>query len=216
MKNSNAWTFGIIFIGIFIFLAINNFELPKFFIGETKTVKGIIFETGLRPGIKGIGYYQEVEFFYSVNGNWYSDSFTVNNKYQIQKKGNNIVLKVSVSHPDRFKVLGFERTFVNEMTETFIFSENIDYSELKTINNLLFKTHFGSKGKIKKQEIGLFDRHLDTLEFIPIKIIDSLQNVQFLHDSLVERNKEIFIMNHNDSVETLVSIDDSLTIFKKI
>mgnify|MGYP001454222727 CR=1 FL=1 len=209
MKNSNAWTFGIIFIGIFIFLALNKFELPKIFLGETEIVKGTIIETQFTNGIRGIGYYQEIKFIYSINGDWYENTFAVDNKFKPQRIGNTIFLKVSVSHPDKFKVTGFVTTFNKEKVESFIHSENEGYSEIKFVNNILFKTNFGLKGKVIKQEIGKFENSIDTLKFFPIKIIDSLQNVEYVPDSF--NDKELFIYKGK---KTLVSLSDTLIIFK--
>ncbi len=211
MKNSNAWTFGIIFIGIFIFLALNDFKLPKLFLGDTKIIKGTIIEARLKPGFKGKGFNQNIKFVYSHHDTWFESEFTVDNKYKLQKIGNLIVLEVSESHPDKYKVTGFERRYSPIDSETFIRNEKVGYSELKLENNILVRTRFGLKGKIIKEETGKFEILNDTLKFYPIKIIDSLNATEFIPESMTEQLKQLFIYKKNES---LVSLDDTLIVFK--
>lgn len=100
------YIFVIIFIPVACYLMWNNFELPTFFGGETNKVKGKIESINLVYGIKGIGRYQEVTYYYSVNDSTYTDKF-INKKYGIQKVGDALSIEYSVNNPQKNKVVGF-------------------------------------------------------------------------------------------------------------
>jgi hypothetical protein len=185
--------------------------LPKVFLGDTKTIKGTIIEARVIKGFKGVGYNQNIKFLYSHQDSWFESEFVVDNKFKPQKIGNLILLKVSESHPDKYKVLGFEKRYFPVDSETFIRNEKVGYSELKLESNILTKTRFGLKGKVIKEELGEFEILNDTLNFYPIKIIDSLNVIKFIPESVTEQSIQLYIYKENES---LMSLDDTLIVFK--
>jgi hypothetical protein len=109
MKRFNPWTFGIITLGLFIYLAWNNFDLP--FAPWTKTAENeaIIIETGLGYGPKGQGYTQIITISFEVNDSTFIQKKKLSPRTSKKEIGSKVLIEYAVEDPANFKIKGFSK-----------------------------------------------------------------------------------------------------------
>lgn len=129
MNKFNPWTFGIIFLGIFLFLAWNNFNIRVFFFGETKNTKARIVDIKIVPGTAGRGSLQLVEYNYKIKDKIYKDKIKIGKKYGWQVIDNELLIKYLVNNPEKNRVVKFYNSLRNNKTlhsKTFHAEETSD------------------------------------------------------------------------------------------
>jgi len=103
------YVFAILFIGTFVYLALNQFELPTFFFfDETNKIKGHVIETKRINGIRG-RYYQLVTYEYMAGDSIYRDQFKAGKLEGLRLVGDTIFIEFSVDDPGKNKVVGFQK-----------------------------------------------------------------------------------------------------------
>jgi len=167
MKNSIAWIFGLIFLGIIVYLGYNSFEIPFFLISGTKKTSGFIYDIDIHNGIGGRGYLQNVSYAYKVGDKYYTDKHMIGKKYGWQHIGNTVLLKYSEKEPTKNNVINFQSDFSKENKKHYYASKNDTLYELKTINNILYYTGAVDSGETVVKMIGHYIDKNDTLIIEP-------------------------------------------------
>lgn len=93
-----------------MYLGINNFELPTFFLFvKTAETKGEVTTADWINGIKGHPT-QLVTYNYEVNDSIYIDKFKGRRSGGLQAIGDKILIKYSIDNPGKNKVVGYYRS----------------------------------------------------------------------------------------------------------
>jgi len=201
MRNSYAWTFGILFLAGFIILALNNFELPFILLGKKDRVNGKVIKIDLLP-TKG-GYLQIVKYAYYVNNNWYFDSKKIGKRFGYQHIGNRLLIDYSIKQPWKNNIKGVYHGFGSSFKTTYINGNKTGYTEIEFNNSIMYKREYALQGKLTKELIGDFVIINDTLIFKPFGILkDKSLEIQSIFNS-----KELYLKFNNDSLKSEELID---------
>ena len=103
----NPAVFAILFLIVAGYLMWNNFKLPTIFFGKTAKTKGYVEKIEIVPGYKGSGVYQKTYYFYTVENSTYKDDFTAGKRHGLQRIGDSLLIKYSVSKPSKNEIIGF-------------------------------------------------------------------------------------------------------------
>ncbi len=97
-----------IFLLLFIFYVGHLFFTENYkFIGQkTAIINGFVFQSGKTHLGRGV-YRQKIKYNYTFEGKHFESSKILFKNLGYKKKGDSIQLKISVSNPERNKVLGF-------------------------------------------------------------------------------------------------------------
>jgi hypothetical protein len=107
MAKQNPWIFGILGVGIFLYLAWNNFEIP--FAPWTKTAETTAEITGnaLGYGPKGMGFTQIITISYLVDDSVYVQKKKLSQRIDKKEIGSKVLIEYAVRDPGNFEIKGF-------------------------------------------------------------------------------------------------------------
>lgn len=156
MQQINPWTFGIIFLIVFGYLAYNHFEAPTLFIGETKKTEGKIIDIKLGYPTGGDGYVQHVNYVYKIDDKFYTGKKTVGKSAGWQNIGNTIEIEYSKNTPENHKVAAYRNNFSSTNEKKYHFTKQDGFNLVKLINQTFRYVEYADRGKIKIQVLGEF------------------------------------------------------------
>ncbi|MBN7814245.1 hypothetical protein [Algoriphagus pacificus] len=107
MKRINPWTIGMLGIGMFVYLAWNNFEIPIGFWTSTAKTKAIVTETALGYGPKGMGFTQIITIQYQVGDSVYIRKKKLSQRISKKEIGSEILIEYAIGDPSKYKIIGF-------------------------------------------------------------------------------------------------------------
>lgn len=181
MKLGNPWTFGILFICVFCYLAWNNFTLPKVFWSKTEETKAIVIESQSVPRLRHLG--QLITFAYQVGDSIYFGKHKVNHaKYPSRPIGSTLRLKYALNNPSDFEVLEYYRFHNYTKRHQYIWQEGFgDYDELYFENGIVKMLQKTDQGRLTNSFIGHSKTNADTTIVVPIfKPFTSENTVMYL------------------------------------
>lgn len=184
----NPWIFGILFLSIFIYLALNFFEINNVFLGKTNMTEGRIIDIKITSGIRGKGYNQRIEYAYNVGGKTFIAHKTIGKKVGIQRIGNRVQIKYSKNKPEKNNVIKFIRTSDNQKQEKYISSEQNGYEEIILENSIFKLTIYAEKGIILEQKVGEYGLEKDTLILKPYSVESKTNEMQTVIKFLVDKD----------------------------
>jgi hypothetical protein len=184
----NPWIFGILFLTIFIYLALNFFEINYVFLGKTNMTEGRIIGIKTVSGIRGQGYNQRIEYAYNVGEKTFIDHKTIGKDIGIQSIGNRILIKYSENKPEKNNVLKFIRTNDNQKQKRFISSERNGYEEILLENSIFRLTKYAEKGILLEQKVGEYELENDTLILKPYFFENKTNEIQTIIKLIVDND----------------------------
>lgn len=107
MRNHNPWIVGILGLGVFLYLAWNNFEFHFAPWTKTSETKAIIIETAVGYGPMGRGYAQIVTISYQVNDSVFVQKKKLSQRTNKKEIGSKILIEYAVNDPVNFEIKGF-------------------------------------------------------------------------------------------------------------
>ena len=168
MKLGNPWTFGILFMAAFCYLAWNNFELPKFYRVETTETQGIVIDSKSVPRLGRMG--QLIIFTYQVGDSIYIGKHRVNHaKYQSRPIGSKLQIRYVADDPSDFEVLNFYQFSDYSGRHKYLWQEDFkDYDELYIENGIVKLEHKTEGGELLDAFLGQSKTNKDTTLVVPI------------------------------------------------
>ncbi|WP_417599730.1 hypothetical protein [Owenweeksia hongkongensis] len=171
MKLGNPWTFGILFMAVFSYLAWNNFELPTFLFGEVKETVGIVIvDTKKVATLPRGGFSQLIVFAYRIEDSTYIGRQTINpRKYSFRPIGSKLKLRYSKSDPTKFEVLSYYQFHSYSHKKEYLWQESFKgYDELYMENGIVKLQHKTEGGKLIDTFLGQSKTYKDTTLVVPI------------------------------------------------
>ena len=167
MRNLNPWSFAILFISAFAYLAWNNFEIPTIFVSESREIDGHIYDLNVVPGFMGYGYTQVIKYVYVADDAYYRGIKKLDTKDATQAIGNRIGIKFSVNDPDYHEISKFYPGFGSSLPITYFTTKINGYNQIEMTNGIIQYKEFGDSGKVVVDLIGscIIDKEL--LTFTP-------------------------------------------------
>jgi hypothetical protein len=184
----NPWIFGVLFLSLFIYLALNFFEINYVFLRKTNMTEGRIIDINMISGIRGIGYNQRIEYAYNVGEKTFIDHKTIGKKVGIQRIGNRVQIKYSENKPEKNNVIKFIRTNDNQEQEKYISSEQNGYDVIILENSIFKLTKYAEKGIILEHKVGEYELKKDTLILKPYSFESKTNEMQTVIKFLVDKD----------------------------
>ena len=104
---TNSYIFGILFVGLFLYLGLNHFQVPVLYIfDKTENTKATVTKIDWVYGMKG-GHLQFVTYQYQVEDSIYEDTFKAGRKEGLQTVGDKVLIEYAIKKPGKNKVMGF-------------------------------------------------------------------------------------------------------------
>lgn len=107
MKRINPWTVGIIGLGAFIYLALNNFKIPFGFWTSTAETKAVVIETAIGFGPRGMGFTQIITIQYQIGDSIYIKKKKLSQRVSKKEIGTEVLIEFAISDPSKYEVKGF-------------------------------------------------------------------------------------------------------------
>lgn len=101
------YIFGILFVGLFLYLGLNHFQIPiRFIFDKTENTNATITKIEWVYGVKG-GQLQFVTYQYQVEDSIYIDTFKAGRKEGLQTIGDTVLIEYAINKPGKNTVKGF-------------------------------------------------------------------------------------------------------------
>lgn len=100
-----GWTMLIVLLLSGIFYSVYSEEY-KFFFQRTEKINAHIYRTDRSHLGKGV-YVQKVFFTYEFENTRYKNSNILLKNTSVKRKGDSLLIKISKSNPDKYKIIGF-------------------------------------------------------------------------------------------------------------
>ena len=107
MAKHNPGIIGIVGVGIFIYLAWNNFEIPFAPWTKTSETNAVIIDNRLGYGPKGMGYAQIITISYQIEDSVYIQKKKLSPRVDKKEIGSQVLIEYAVKDPGRFEIKGF-------------------------------------------------------------------------------------------------------------
>ncbi len=107
MAKHNPWIIGISGFGIFLYLALNNFEIPFAPWTKTSETRAVITENALGYGPKGMGFTQIITISYQVEDSVYIQKKKLSQRIDKKEIGSKVLIEYAVKDPINFNIKGF-------------------------------------------------------------------------------------------------------------
>jgi hypothetical protein len=107
MAKHNPWIIGIVGFGIFLYLALNNFEMSFAPWTKKAETKALITENALGYGPMGRGFIQIITITYQVDDSMYVQKKKLSQRISKKEIGSNVLIEYAVKDPGRFEIKGF-------------------------------------------------------------------------------------------------------------
>ncbi len=163
MKYLNPFSAIIIIILLFVFLALNYFELPRFVQGKTIETQGKIIDVENSKGLKGWGWVQKIKYLFKVDDSIYVFNKTIDKRQGRQNIGNTFKIKCAKSNPKNHKTFIKNIGMGDYFIENYYGKSNSSRHEIKIINSLFFIKEFDKRGKIINECIAEYEILHDTI-----------------------------------------------------
>ncbi|WP_321316175.1 hypothetical protein [Labilibaculum sp.] len=203
----------ILILSFFGYFAWNSFRMPIIFLGKTEKIKGTIYNIKDQPGLKGYGFVQNLNYFYSFKGSWYEGQYTCNGRQSLQRIGNSISLKISAANPHKVQVIGFyeKKKYKKSKKEKFYSVRDKGHCKLTIEDNIYTLINFTESSDSTTQTIGIVKFiNGDTLKLLPIKSLikkGKETKESIIPDSLrsILKKENVFQRKQNGSETTLIN-----------
>lgn len=107
MQNKNPWIVGILALGVFLYLAWNNFETPFAPWTKTKKVTAEIVENVNGYGPKGMGFTQIITLSYQVDDSVYLQKKKLSQRTNKKEVGSKVLIEYALKNPSTFEIIAF-------------------------------------------------------------------------------------------------------------
>tara|TARA_R110002074_G_scaffold371896_1_gene547189 strand:+ start:138 stop:470 length:333 start_codon:yes stop_codon:yes gene_type:complete len=107
MAKQNPWIIGILGLGVFLYLAWNNFEIPFAPWTKTAEIKAIITKNALGYGPKGMGFVQIITITYQVGDSVYVQKEKLSQRVNKKEVGSKVLIEYAINNPGNFEIIGF-------------------------------------------------------------------------------------------------------------
>lgn len=107
MAKQNPWIVGIIGFGIFLYLALNNFEIPFAPWTKTAEAKAVITENALGYGPMGRGFTQIITITYQADDSVYIQKKKLSQRISKKEIGSKVLMEYAVKDQGSFEIKGF-------------------------------------------------------------------------------------------------------------
>jgi hypothetical protein len=107
MVKHNPWIIGILGLGVFLYLAWNNFDLSFAPWTKTAETKAVITENSMGYGPMGRGYTQIITITYQVEDSIYIQNKKLPQRIDRKETGSKVLIEYAVKDPGNFAIKGF-------------------------------------------------------------------------------------------------------------